>query len=450
MTRLLTIDVAGMEEVAAQAVEIARRIGADQAVVSASASAGVRVTARAGETDTALRDAKQGLTITVYRGARGGTVSTAALDPSAITEAAQEAFAMAALVGEDADALPPSLRDMAVDTVLPPIDAPSGIDLASLRAMALEGDARLRATSRPGVTVETVTSGVSSRESVRALATSAGFCRGQRYTDHRLWLVALARDADGAVNDSADSVDRRFDRLMPMQHLADRAVARATGQLGARAVPGQKAPVLFEARVATALIGSLVDALSGNPQSRRATFLPDALGRAVAAPHLDLDEDPFEPFGLASGGFDREGIAGRHRAIVRAGTVEGLFLGMRSARRMGMASTGNADGPWNLTLSSRVQRGSFADLCGQMGRGLIVRRLTGGAADPITGNWTYAVSGDWVEGGVPVHAVTDVTVGGNLRHMLTGIVAVGDDVERHGAFSTGSILIDAMQIGGAA
>lgn len=450
MTRLLTTDVAVMEDVAAQAVEIARGLGADHAVASASASAGVRVTARAGGTDTALRDARQGLTITVYRGARGGTVSTAALDPAAITEAAQEALAMTAWVGEDADALPPPLSDMAVDTPLPPIDAPSGVDVASLRTKALEGDALLRAASRPGVTLETVTSGVSSSEGVHALATSAGFCRGQRYSDHGLWLVALARDADGAVNDSADSFDRRFDRLMPTEALAERAVARATGQLGARAVAGQKAPILFEARVATALLGGLVNALSGHPQSRRATFLPDALGRTVAASHLDLDEDPFEPFGPASGGFDREGIAGRRRAILRAGTVEGLFLGTRSARRLGMSSTGNADGPWNLTLSSRAERGSFADLCRRMGRGLIVRRLTGGAADPVTGNWTHAVSGTWVEDGVPVHAVTDVTVGGNLRDMLTGIVAVGDDGERRGAFSTGSILIDAMQIGGAA
>ena len=280
--------------------------------------------------------------------------------------------------------------------------------------------------------------------------TSAGFCRGQSYSHHGLWLVALARDADGAVNDSADSFDRRFDRLMSAHALADRAVARATGQLGARAVPGQMAPVLFEASVATALIGSLVNALSGNPQQRRATFLPDALGRTVAAPHLDLHEDPFEPFGVASGGFDREGIAGSRRAILSAGTVKGLFLGTRSAGRLGMRSTGNADGPWNLTLTSRTDRGSFAELCQRMGRGLIVRRLEGGAIDPVTGNWTHAVAGTWVEEGIPVHAVADVTVGGNLRDMLNGIVAVGDDVERRGAFSTGSILIDAMQIGGAA
>jgi PmbA protein len=291
---------------------------------------------------------------------------------------------------------------------------------------------------------------VSSSEGAHALATSEGFCRGQTYSLHGAWVVALARDPHGAVTDNADSHDRRFDRIASMAQLAERAARRATGQLGARPVPSHDGPVLFEARVATNLLGALAAALSGQPQLRRATFLPDAVGRLVAAPHLDLVEDPFEPYGLASGAFDREGLAGRPRTILRAGVAEGLFLGMRSARRLGMRPTGNADGPWNLTLTSGAEGGSFADLCRRMGRGLIVRGLTGGALDPVTGNWTYAVSGTWVEDGVPVHAVTDVTVGGTMPDMLAGIVAVGSDRERRGALRTGSILIDTMRIGGAA
>nr|WP_297511856.1 hypothetical protein [uncultured Caulobacter sp.] len=65
--RLLAADPREMEEVAACAVAMARALGADQAVASAQASARVRVTARDGATDIALRDARQGLTLTVYR-----------------------------------------------------------------------------------------------------------------------------------------------------------------------------------------------------------------------------------------------------------------------------------------------------------------------------------------------------------------------------------------------
>lgn len=451
MTRLLATDVATMEDVATRAVAVARELGADHAVVSARASAGMQVTARDGATDTALRDARQGLSLTVYRGARAGTASTMALDPVSVRRASEEAFAIAGLVADDPDALPPDLSQMATDTPLPPLDAPSGRDPGALRAMALDGDAMIRgASTAPGTSVETVVIDVSASEGVVAMATSAGFCRGQSYSSASIWAVALARDAEGAVNDSANSSDRRFDRLDPLAALTALAVERATGQLGGRAVPSHRGPVLFEARVATQLIGDLVGALSGTPQHRGSTFLPEALGKMVAADHLDLIEDPFEPYGLASGGFDREGIAGRRRAILNAGVAEGYFLNLRSARRLGMDQTGNADGPWNLRLTSRASGGTFEDLCRRMGRGLVVRRINGGATDAVTGNWTYAVAGTWVEDGVPVHAVTDVTVGGNMCDMLTGIVAVGGDVHRGGALRTGSILIDAMQIGGGA
>lgn len=447
--RLLSTNAEQLQEIAAAAIAIGRELGADHAVATVGAHAAINVTARAGQTDVALRDAGQGLTLTLYRGARAGSASTAALDDAAIQTVAREAFAMAELTGQDPDGLPAALEEMATDALLPPIDAPSGCDPARLREMALEGDALLRGASTHEARIDTMTASARTSEGAMALATSAGFCRGQTFTHHNVSLVALAHGEDGAVNDYAESTDRRFDRLQPIPELASAVVARARDQLGARSVSAQGAPVLFEARAASALIGDLVGALSGQPQHRGATFLPDALGKRVAADHLDLLEDPLEPFGLASGGFDGEGIAGRKRAILRGGEVEGLFLGLRSARQLGMTSTGNAGGPWNLRLVSRDQGGSFEALCRTMERGLVVRRLHGGALDRVSGNWTFAVTGTWVEDGAPAYPVTDVTVGGDMRDMLREIVAVGEDVYRNGAIRTGSILIEKMQIGGA-
>lgn len=447
---LLTTDAVQMRAVAAAAVDTARRLGADHAVVAARAAAAVKVTARAGATETALRDARQTLTLRLYRGARMGVATTAALDPAAVRRAAEEALALAALMPEDPDALPPALAEMAVDAPLPRLFAPARRDPAQLRELALAGDAAIRGAAVPaGVAIETVSMSVSSSESVVAMATSAGFCRAQDFSNQSAAAIALARDASGAANDFADSHDRRFDHLLPVEALAAGAAERAAQQLGARAVASHRGPVLLEPRIAAALLRELVAALSGSAQDQGRTFLPRALGSTVAADHLALEEDPQEPFGLASGAFDSEGVAGQRRAILHEGMALGYFLGTRSARRLGMASTGNADGPWNLRLTSSAPSGDGAALCRQMGRGLVIRRVMGGATDPVTGNWTQAVSGLWVEGGVPVHAVADVTVGGNLRDMFQAILALGQDVERHGAIRTGSLLIDGMQIGGA-
>ena len=180
------------------------------------------------------------------------------------------------------------------------------------------------------------------------------------------------------------------------------------------------------------------------------SFLPDPVGRQVAAPHLTLHEDPFEPLGLSSGGFDSEGIVGCARDILRDGVVQGLFLSSFTGRKLGLASTGNADGFYNLQLTSSAQGGDFDAMLRMLGTGLVVTQFQGGKTDPASGNWTQAVRGLWVEDGAVVHAVTDVTLAGTMDAMWNGVRAVGHDVERLGAIRTGSILIDAMQMGGRA
>jgi PmbA protein len=44
--------------------------------------------------------------------------------------------------------------------------------------------------------------------------------------------------------------------------------------------------------------------------------------------------------------------------------------------------------------------------------------------------------------------VHEITIAGNLRDMLRGIVAVGTDVDLRGGVRTGSVLVDKMTIAG--
>jgi PmbA protein len=56
--------------------------------------------------------------------------------------------------------------------------------------------------------------------------------------------------------------------------------------------------------------------------------------------------------------------------------------------------------------------------------------------------------GFWVEGGEIAYPVEEITIAGNMKDMLKGIVAVGNDVLALGSKQTGSILIDKMSIAG--
>ena len=57
-------------------------------------------------------------------------------------------------------------------------------------------------------------------------------------------------------------------------------------------------------------------------------------------------------------------------------------------------------------------------------------------------------AGFWVENGVIVHAVEEITIAGNLVDMFKQIVAIGNDVLVQGSKQIGSVLIESMTIAG--
>jgi PmbA protein len=66
----------------------------------------------------------------------------------------------------------------------------------------------------------------------------------------------------------------------------------------------------------------------------------------------------------------------------------------------------------------------------------------------VTGDYSRGAAGFWVENGELQYPVAEITIAGNLRAMLSGIVAVGDDVDVRGGIRCGSILLEEVTIAG--
>jgi PmbA protein len=242
------------------------------------------------------------------------------------------------------------------------------------------------------------------------------------------------------------SASRVPGRLADPVALGRYAGQRAAARLGARKIATCQAAVLFEAPVALQLLGHFVSAVNGASLYRKTSFLVDSLGKQVFSPLVDLVERPFERQGASSTPFDEEGVATQERHVVRAGVVEGYFLGSYSARKLGMKTTGNAGGHHNLVL--RSEGPDFAGMLRELGRGLLVTELLGQGVNMVTGDYSRGAAGYWVEGGEIRFPVEEITIAGNLREMYKGIRAVGSDVLVRSGRSSGSILVDRMTIAG--
>lgn len=438
-------DEDALKEVAVSAAREAHRQGFGEVLASVNESAGLKMTARCGRPDAMTKDGAQKLTVQLYDNGRLGVASSSALTREAIRTTVARAAALAREVEADSDAKLADTDWLAWESASVPLFAPSGLDAA-----ALAKEARAIDEAVQGANLRVLDAGATSHDFRSALAIGRDFCRSESSSLQARWCVVLAEREGAMVRDYWSVQERQTSALPAPADIAQKAVSRATRKLGARSLTPRTAPVLLDAPVATRLVGELVAALAGLAQYQHSSFLTGSLGRQALADHLDLHEDPFEPFGLASGAFDGEGVAGQRRNVVVGGIIEGYFLTSLAARKLGMGATGNNNGCWNLTLSS--QKATDADdltaLLRRLHRGLWVTELIGGRLDPVTGAYSKAAAGFWVENGAVAYPVQDIAIAGNMKDMLLRIDSVGRDIHRENAIRTGSILIDAMQIAG--
>jgi PmbA protein len=136
--------------------------------------------------------------------------------------------------------------------------------------------------------------------------------------------------------------------------------------------------------------------------------------------------------------------------VIDAGVVQGYFLSTYSARKLGMQTTGNAGGSHQLQFKSRLTKPSddLPAMLKKMGTGLLVTDLMGQGVNYVNGDYSRGAFGYWVENGVIVHPVEEITIAGNLNDMFKQIVAIGADTLVRGTKETGSILIENMTVGG--
>jgi len=217
-------------------------------------------------------------------------------------------------------------------------------------------------------------------------------------------------------------------------------------RLGARKLSTRRAPVIFEAPVATSLLSHFIGAVRGESLYRGASFLLDHLGKSVFPSFVRIHEQPHLPGALGSAPFDSEGVATAARDIVRDGVLQGYVLDSYSGRKLKMPTTGNAGGVHNLTIDPGKL--GLVDLLKQMGTGLLVTELIGFGVNTVTGDYSRGAAGFWIENGEIAYPVEEITIAANLRDMYRGIAAVGNDVELRGNVRTGSILIDNLTIAG--
>jgi PmbA protein len=447
MTAIIKTDyfnASSLKQLLAFILEEAKNQGATSAEVDVAVNKGFAVTVRMGDVETVEYNQDKIIEITVYFGQRSGSASISDVRPEAIRSAVQAACNIARFTDEDvysgiADKELLAFNYPELDLYYPwDISVPAAIEMAlNCEDHALSLDQRI--INSEGTTVSTV-------EVWRGYANSNDFIGVSSATRHELSTALIAKQEDEMQRDYSYSVACKPDLLTPGIQIAEEAVKRTVSRLGARRLATCQIPVMFAADQARGLLGHFLGAISGGSLYRKASFLLDHLGKPIFPKHITIEERPHLPKKLGSAPFDNDGVSTRPNVFIKDGILENYILGVYSARKLGMQTTGNAGGVHNLIINSGKK--DFTAMLKSLHKGVLVTELMGNGVNIITGDYSRGMSGFWVENGEIQYPIEEVTIAGKLQDMYSNLVEVGNDVDSRGNIQTGSILLENMMVAG--
>jgi PmbA protein len=438
-------------DVAHRLVELARRAGAEEADVLALAGTTISVAVQDGHADKIERSESTDIGLRVIIGKREAVVSGSRFDAESLERLANRAVDMAR-------AAPPDETAGLADPRLLARDLP---DLDLCDETPVEADALIEAARRgeaaglevAGVTRSSGASASASRRDV-ALVASNGFAGGYRRTSHGISVSMVAGEGTAMERDYDYSSATHAGDIAPPETIGRTAGERAVRRLEPRKVATCRVPVVYEQRIAGGLVGHLAAAVNGTAIARGTSFLKDRLGTAVFPSGLRIVDDPLRRRGLASRPFDAEGAATALRAVVEDGVLATWLLDCRTARKLGLATTGHAargtsSSPSPSASNIHLMPGAHtpADLIGSVARGFFVTELIGMGVNGVTGDYSRGAAGFWIENGEIAYPVSEVTIASNLIDMYARLAAA-DDLVFRASVNAPTVLIEEMTVAG--
>ena len=407
---------------------------------------------RLGKTEKLERSEGQDLGLRVFIGRQQAVVSSTDRSPKALAELVERAVAMARTVPEDpysgiADPSEIAHEWPSLDMLDP--EEPSAEVLIE----------RARAAEEAALAVEGVTNSEGAEagwgRSTVALAASNGFAGTYSGSSLGVSTSVIAGSGTGMERDYDFSSAIFAADLRDPVEVGKSAGERAVKRLGAKKMPTSRCPVVFDPRVARSFISHLLGAISGPSIARGTSFLKDRLGERIFPEAITIIDDPHRHRGLRSKPFDGEGIANHRCAIIDKGVLTTWLLDLRSARQLGLKTTGHAargtaSPPSPAATNVWIEPGALSPkaLISDIESGFYVTEMMGMGVNGVTGDYSRGAAGFWIDKGEIAFPVSEMTVAGNLKDIFAGIV-VANDLEFKSGADSPTLRVDDLTVAGA-
>ena len=248
---------------------------------------------------------------------------------------------------------------------------------------------------------------------------------------------AVVRDGeDTESNFELASLDENFD----LENTVKKAVAGAEECLGATDdVKSGVYDIIISGRQMKDLLSAFSPAFSAKNAQLGISLLAGKEGSVVASDIVTLTDDPMREGVSMQTPFDAEGVATYRKNVIEKGVLKTLLYNLETAKKAGVASTGNASraGYSSPVATSPygfcIEAGEYSDdeLLKLCGGGIYITELKGlhAGANPTTGDFSIESAGFMIENGKKTRAVKSFTIAGNFFELMKSIKALGNEVK---------------------
>ena len=330
-------------------------------------------------------------------------------------------------------------------------------DAVTVRDMALRLQKETYAQSEK-VGDGTQSMAMSSVSEVR-LYNSNGLALSNRTGMSGAYAAAVVRDGEEAQEAFDFSVGTSFEEV---KQTSANAVREALDKIGATVAPSGKQNVVFSGKQFRQFLAVFSSAFSAKSAQLGLSLLAGKEGEQIAAPFVNIIDDPMRESSPIKTPFDGEGVATARRAVVENGVLKTMLYDLTTAKKAGVTSTGNGQkgsyaspvsiAPYNFGLMAGDC--DLDTLLSKAGEGIYITECKGfhAGANAVTGDFSIESAGFMIRDGKLAEPVKSFTIAGNFFELIKNIDTLGNEVHwgipGRTVFGSPDVLVREMSVAG--
>ena len=252
------------------------------------------------------------------------------------------------------------------------------------------------------------------------------------------YVVPIIKEGEDMHDGFGYVVAKSIEDVNPKK-IAEDGIKEAISRIGGKSIASGKYETIINNEAMVSLLSTFAGVFSGDAAQKGLSLLKDKEGQMIANSIVTLVDNPHLEDGLASVGFDDEGVATIKKDIIKDGKLMTLLHNLKTAYKGNTKSTGNGfkssyASPVGVSPTNfYIEKGekSLEELMSEVKEGLLVTEFAGlhSGANSITGDFSLAAKGFYIKNGKKDFPVEQITIAGNFFDVLKNIVQIGNDLK---------------------